>query len=47
MFKSKAAAELAVTQSAKCLTLDFHSGNDPRVMRLRPVLGSALGTVPV
>ena len=31
-----------VAQSVKCLTFDFGSGRDPRVMRLSPTLGSVL-----
>ena len=32
-----------VAQSGKCLTLDFGSGHDLRVMRLSPALDSVLG----
>ena len=32
-----------MAQSVECLTLDFSSGHDLRVMRLGPVSGSALG----
>ena len=30
----------------ECLTLDFSSGHDPRVMESSPVLGSALSMEP-
>ena len=35
-----------VAQSFKCLTLDFGSGHDPRVVGSSPALGSALSMEP-
>ena len=36
----------SVAQSVKCLTLDFGSGHDARVMVLSPVSGSVLSVEP-
>ena len=35
-----------LAQSVKCLSLDFGSGHDLRVMRLSPALGSVLRVEP-
>ena len=35
-----------VAQSVEHLTLDFCSGHDPRVIELRPMLGSAMSVEP-
>ena len=35
-----------VAQSVECLTLDFGSGHDPRVLGSSPVSGSLLGAEP-
>ena len=35
-----------VAQLVKCLTVDFGSGHDPRVVGWSPVLGSVLGVDP-
>ena len=37
---------IGVAQLVECLTLDFHSSHDPRVMGLNPMLGSALSSEP-